>query len=181
VNVRSRGIQFGTRYAPIDIENGGSYASDNHLGAISIGATWEENALMIAESKIRSGSDVDGGLALVDQVRDAQSSGLAHVSGTGLTQTQAIEQCRSERRVGLYLRGLAFYDARRWGVTAPAASGGGRANANILVPGNLIGPAGTPATLLPCFIDYDFVDYWDVPQNELDFNAASSSSAPVKN
>jgi len=185
VNVRSRGIQFGTRYAPINIEDGGSYASDAHLGAISIGATWEENNLMIAEAKIRSGSDIDGGLALIDQVRTAQSAGLAPIAGTGLTQDQAIEQLRSERRVGLYLRGLAFYDARRWGVTAPAANGGGRANANILVPGNLLVPPGSttvpPATILPCFIDYDFVDYWDVPQNELDFNAAASGSAPVKN
>jgi starch-binding outer membrane protein, SusD/RagB family len=140
---------------------------------------------MIAEAKVRSGSDIDGGLALVDQVRTSQGSGLAKVSGTGLTQVQAIEQVRSERRVGLYLRGLAWYDARRWGVTTPAAQGGGRANANILVPGTfLIIPPSTvvpPATLLPCFIDYDFVDYWDVPQNELDFNAPATGSAPIKN
>jgi hypothetical protein len=185
VNVRSRGIQFGTRYAPVDIENGGTYATDNHLGAISIGATWEENALMIAEAKVRSGSDIDGGLALVDQVRTAQGAALAATSGTGLTQAQAIEQVRSERRVGLYLRGLAWYDARRWGVTTPVAQGGGRINANILVPGTfLVIPPSTvipPATLLPCVMDYDFVDYWDVPQNEIDFNAPATGSAPIKN
>jgi hypothetical protein len=179
VNLRNRGIQFGTRWNVINIEDGGSYASDQDLGQISIGGTWEENTLMIAEAKIRTGSDIDGGLTLVDQVRDAQGAGLAHTAGTGLTQAQAIEQFRSERRVGLYMRGLAFYDARRWGVTAPAASGGGRSNANVLVPGSLVDSSS--AVLLPCFIEYDYLDYWDVPQNELDFNPATSTSAPVKN
>lgn len=178
VNVRNRGIQFGTRWNVTDIENGGSYATDNSIGAVSIGGTWEENTLMIAEAKIRTGSDIDGGLALVDQVRDAQGAGLPHVANTELTQPQAIEELRRERRVALYLRGLAFYDARRWGVTAPAAAGGGRANADVLVPGSLIN--GTSAAILPCFIDYNFVDYWDVPQNELDFNTAAPNSAPTK-
>ena len=179
VNVRSRGIQFGSRWNVIDIENGGTYATDNSIGSISIGGTWEENSLMIAEAKIRMGTDIDGGLTLVDEIRDAQNSGLAHVAHTGLTQPEALEQFRSERRVGLYLRGLAWYDARRWGVTAPAASGGGRTNANVLVPGNLVG--GTAAVILPCALDYDYMDYWDVPQNELDFNAAAPGSAPIHN
>jgi hypothetical protein len=74
---------------------------------------------------------------------------------------------------------VAFYDARRWGVTAPAASGGGRANANVLVPGNIIGAAS--ATILPCFMDYNYLDYWDIPKNELDFNAALPGSAPIHN
>src|SRR5206468_8417347 len=168
VNVRNRGIQFGTRFGVKDIENGGAYATDNSIGAVSISTTWEENALMIAEAKIRTGSDIEGGLALIDQVRTAQGAGLAPVAGAGLTQAQAIEQLRSERRVALYLRGVAFYDARRWGVTAPASTGGGRANANVLVPGSLIN--STSAKILPCFIDYNYMDYWDVPQNELDFN-----------
>lgn len=179
VNVRNRGIQFGTRWNVVDIEDGGTYATDNSIGAVSIAGTWEENALMIAEAKIRTGSDIDGGLALVDKVRDAQGAGLAPVANTGLTQAQAIEELRSERRVSLYLRGLAFYDARRWGVTAPVASGGGRSNANVLIPGSLIG--STQATILPCQIDYSYLDYWDIPQNELDFNAAAAGSAPIKN
>ncbi|MFL5740365.1 MAG: RagB/SusD family nutrient uptake outer membrane protein [Flavisolibacter sp.] len=178
VNVRNRGIQFGTRWNVVDIENGGSYATDNNTGAVSIGATWEENQLMIAEAKIRSGSDVQGGLTIIDNIRDAQGAGLAHIAGTGLTQAQAIDQLRSERRVALYLRGVAFYDARRWGITAPASAGGGRANANVLVPGSLIN--STSAKLLPCFIDYNYMDYWDVPQNELDFNVTAPGSAPVK-
>ncbi|MDQ6814782.1 MAG: RagB/SusD family nutrient uptake outer membrane protein [Bacteroidota bacterium] len=179
INVRSRGIQFGTRYNVKNIEDGGSFATSNSLGAISIGGTWEENALMVAEAKIRTGSDIEGGLAIIDQIRDAQKAGLAKVANTGLTQTQAIEEFRRERRIALYLRGVAFYDARRWGITASAANGGGRANANVLVPGDLIGSAS--AAIVPCFINYDFLDYWDVPQNELDFNAAEPGSAPIAN
>ena len=179
VNVRNRGIQFGTRWNVVDIENGGTYATDNSIGAVSIAGTWEENSLMIAEGKIRTGTDVEGGLAIVDQIRDAQGAGIAHVAGTGLTQDQAIEELRRERRVALYLRGVAFYDARRWGVTASVANGGGRANANVVVPGSLIG--STKATVLPCLIDYNYVDYFDVPQNELDFNSAAVGSAPIKN
>ena len=179
VNVRNRGIQFGTRYFVIDIENGGNYATDNSMGAVSIAGTWEENSLMIAEGKIRTGSDVEGGLTLVDAVRDAQGAGLNHVANTGLTLAQATEEFRIERRVALYLRGVAFYDARRWGVTTAVANGGGRAGANILVPGSLTGNAS--ATIVPCLVDYNYVDYWDVPQNELDFNGAAVGSAPIKN
>ncbi len=180
VNVRNRGIQFGTRYNVIDIENGGNFSTNNSMGAVSIAGTWEENSLMIAEGKIRTGADIDGGLTLVDAVRDAQGAGLAHVANTGLTQLQATEEFRKERRVALYLRGVAFYDARRWGVTAAVANGGGRAGANILVPaGSLTGSSS--AMIVPCLVDYNYVDYWDVPQNELDFNAAAVGSAPIKN
>jgi hypothetical protein len=185
VNVRSRGIQFGTRYLPTDVEKGGFYATDNHQGTVPISPTWEENALMIAEAKIRSGSDISGGLTLIDQVRASQNAGLLPAASHGLSPDSAIAQLRSERRIGLYMHGLAWYDARRWGVTAPASQGGGRANANIVVPGTLLVPPGTPnpppATLLPCFIDYNFVDYWDVPQNELDFNPAGAGSAKIAN
>jgi len=179
VNVLNRGIQFGTRYLAAYVENGGSYATNNHQGAIPIAPTWEENTLMIAEARIRSGNDIEGGLTLIDQVRDADSAYLPHVAGTGLSQDSAIAQLRSERRTGLYMRGVAWYDARRWGVTSPKAQGGGRANANILVPGSLI--SSSAAQLLPCFMDYNFVDYWDVPQNELDFNPAGAGSAKIAN
>ena len=179
VNVRNRGIQFGTRYHVINIEKGGTYATDASVGALSIAGTWEENTLMIAEAKIRTGSDIDGGLALVDAVRDAQGAALAPVANTGLTQAQATEEFRRERRVALYLRGVSFYDARRWGVTTAVANGGGRVGANILVPAGLTGSSS--AMILPCLVDYNYVDYWDVPQNELDFNVAAAGSAPIRN
>ena len=180
VNVRSRGIQFGTRYGIVDIEDGGLYATENYQGTVPIAPTWEETALMVAECDIYSGS-IDAGLSLIDQVRASQNAGLPILAGSGITMDSAISQLHSERRIGLYHHNVAWYDARRWGVTAPASSGGGRANANVLVPGSLIGGGSTPATILPCFIDYHFTDYWDVPRNELDFNPPSTNSAPVIN
>jgi starch-binding outer membrane protein, SusD/RagB family len=180
VNVRSRGIQFGTRYIPTYIENGGSFATNEQLGVVPIAPTYEENALMIAEADLYLGN-ISQGDALIDQVRSYQNAGLPPAASHGLILDSAVAQLHSERRIGLYDRGVAWYDARRWGVTAPASSGGGRANANVLVPGSLIGGGSTPATILPCFIDYDFVDYWDVPQNELAFNPAAGGSAPVAN
>jgi hypothetical protein len=178
VNVRSRGIQFGTRYGVVDIENGGLYGTENFQGTVPIAPTWEENALMIAEAKIESGSDISGGLTLIDQVRASQNSGLPPAASHGVTLDSARAQLRSERRIGLYLHNVAWYDARRWGITAPASAGGGRTG-NVLVPGSVISQAA--ATLLPCFIEYNFSDYWDVPQNELDFNPAGAGSAPITN
>ena len=181
VNIRGRGLQFGNRYDPVSIEDGGLYASNDNSGIINIAGTWDENALMTAEAKIRSGSDIEGGLQLIDAVRSAQNATLDAVAGKGLTQTQAIEELRRERRIGLLLRGLAFYDARRWGITDPVSSGGGRANAIVLIPPDVLGLPGTsPPQPLPCIIDYRYMDYWDVPQNELDFNAPGAGSVPVK-
>ena len=181
VNVLNRGIQFGTRYIPQDIEKGGKYATENYspTATVPIAPTWEETALMMAEVNIYSGS-VDAGLQLIDQVRASQNAGLPALAGSGISQADAIAQLHSERRIGLYLHNTSWYDARRWGITTPVAQGGGRTG-NIVVPGTLIGPSGTPATVLPCLIDYAFSDYWDIPQNELDFNPAGSGSAPIHN
>jgi hypothetical protein len=177
VNVLNRGIQFGTRYAAVDIEKGGRYATENYSGTVPIAPTWEETALMTAEADIYLGS-IDAGLKLIDQVRASQGAGLPPLAGSGISQDSAITQLHSERRIGLYLHNVSWYDARRWGITAPASQGGGRTG-NIVVPGSLIG--GTAAKVLPCFINYSFSDYWDVPQNELDFNPAGSGSAPTRN
>jgi len=181
VNNTSRGIQFGTRYVAQLIENGGYWATFNHSGYSPFACTYEENALMLAEASIRTGA-IDPGLALVDQVRTFQGAGLTAVSGTGLSQALAIEELRKERRIGLYMRGLAFYDARRWGVTAPASAGGGRANCNVVVPNNLLGnPAATGFTVLPCFMDYNYMDYWDVPATEFSYNPPASGSVAIAN
>jgi hypothetical protein len=180
VNERGRGLQFGTRWNPVFIENGGLYATGDNRGTVPWACSYEENQLMKAEALIRTGS-IDAGLALVDQVRDFQNSGLAHVAGTGLTATQALEEFRRERRVALFLWGTAFYDARRWGVTKPAAQGGGRANAIVIIPGNLLTPQQAGSIPTPCFMEYNYMDYWDVPQNELDFNTAGAQSPPLKN
>ena len=70
-------------------------------------------------------------------------------------------------------RGLAFYDARRWGVIVSTANGGGRTG------WNLIDNTGTLQTNVT--IDYNYLDYWDVPGNELSYNPAKSGSAAVVN
>ncbi|MBD0349876.1 MAG: hypothetical protein ICV65_01850, partial [Flavisolibacter sp.] len=86
---------------------------------------------------------------------------------------------RRERRVALFLKGTAFYDARRWGIIQPKAQGGGRAGGIVLIPGNLLG-TNSAFEAVPCFLDYSYMEYWDVPQNELDFNAPAPGAAPVK-
>lgn len=175
VNIRSRGIQFGSRYTPVAIENGGYWTTaDAKAGKHLWAGSWEENALMLAEVQIRNGN-IDAGLTYVDAVRTAQGAGLAAVAGTGLNQAQALEELRRERRIGLCLRGVAFYDARRWGVTAPKSQGGGRANAIVLVPGNLINSPTYQA--LPCFIEYNYMDYWDIPVDETAYNVPTT---PIK-
>lgn len=177
-NIRNRGLQFGTRWAVTNVEDGGSYASNQNEGLLSVAGTYEENKLMMAEAYIRTGQ-IDQGLAIIDEIRDYQDANLYPVSGTGLTQAQAIEELRRERRVALFMRGLAFYDARRWGVTAPSAQGGGRANAVVYLPAALAGTAID--TVRNCFMEYNYMDYLDVPLNEVDFNAAAPGSAPIKN
>jgi hypothetical protein len=179
VNVLNRGIQFGTRYAPVDVEKGGLYATEDYssLAQVSIAPTYEENALMLAECDIYLGN-VNAGLQLIDQVRAYQNAGLPLLAGSGISQDSAISQLHSERRMGLYLHNVSWYDARRWGITAPASQGGGRIG-NIVVPGSLIDSAA--AKVLPCFINYSFTDYWDVPHNETDFNAPGAGSAAVSN
>jgi hypothetical protein len=181
VNRSSRGIQFGGRYFFTAIQNGGYWSSNARTGFQNFAGSWEENALMLAEVEIRN-NQVNAGLAYIDQVRTANGAGLTATVGTSLTQAQALEELRRERRIALTLRGLAFYDARRLGIITKASSGGGRANANVVVPNSLIGktPAGS-WTLLPTFIDYNYLDYWDVPVTEFSYNAPGSGSPAIAN
>lgn len=173
-----RGSSFNTRFALIDggtgLAAGAKIFANGAPGAneISLAGTYEENQLMLAEAKIYTG-DLNGGLGHVDNVRTYQGAGLTAVSGTGLTQAQAITELRRERRIALGFLGLSFYDARRWGITEPISAGGGRTGA-IVVTAN--GTVFNNAT-----IEYRFLDYWDVPDNELVYNKPSASSAAVKN
>lgn len=173
----SRGNAFNTRWQLVD---GGKKLpgvitlSDRAAGAteLYLAGSYEENELMKAEALINTGK-IEEGLQSIDAVRAAQGAGLAAVAGTGLTLDQAKEELRRERRVGLVFRGLSFYDARRWGVIDPVASGGGRKGAVIVDKAGKVSTNGT--------IEYNFLDYWDVPDNELKYNPAVSGSAPTKN
>lgn len=178
VNRSARGIQFGGRYYLTAIQNGGYWSTNARTGFANFAGSWEENSLMLAEAEIRNNS-IEAGLKYIDDVRVANGAGLAPTVGTGLNQAQALEELRKERRIGLTLKGLAFYDARRWGVTE---KGKGRKDANVVVPNSLLGitPAGG-YTILPTFMDYNYLDYWDVPVTEFSYNAPAAGSAAIAN
>ncbi len=148
--------------------------ADNTPGnqEVYIAGSYEENALMQAEALINTGS-IDQGLALVDAVRVYQQAGLTAVSGTGLTTSQALEELRKERRIALLFRGTAFYDARRWGVIYDISKGGGRTGCVVLTPDGVLHTNVT--------INYNFMDYWDVPADESELNPSASGAAPTKN
>ncbi len=168
-----RGNSFNTRYS---LKYGGNGAAgvitwaNNVIGAneITLAGTYEENELMKAEALIMTGQ-IDKGAESIDAVRTYQGAGLAPL-GTGLTQAAAYEQLRRERRIALAFKGLSFYDARRWDIIAPDKS---RTGTTVV---SVTGAVSTNATIV-----YGFLDYWDVPDNELAYNPAAAGSAPTRN
>jgi hypothetical protein len=167
-----RGNSFNTRWALLDGGNnidGVVVMCDRSDGGyeLYISGFYEENELMKAEANIYLGN-IDTGLASIDDVRDYQGASLAAASGTGLTAAQAKEELRSERRVALAFRGYGFYDARRWGVISTGRTG--------CVVVDKAGVVNTNATIM-----YNFLDYWDVPDNELVYNKPSDVAVVTKN
>lgn len=165
-----RGNSFNTRWQLVNKGKGVAGAlvySNQDVGQheLYLAGTYEENELMKAEAKINTG-DIAGGLTSIDAVRTFQGAGLATLSG--LTADAAKEELRKERRVALAFRGLAFYDARRLEIIT-----NGRKGAVVV---DKAGKVSTNAT-----IQYNFLDYWDVPDNELAYNPAAAGSAPIKN
>lgn len=172
-----RGHVFNTRYRLINKGNGMAgvkvYTNTDAGGEeLFLASSYEENELMKAEALIYTGS-IDAGLTSIDAVRTSQGAGLTAVANTGLTLAQAKEELRRERRVALPFIGLSFYDARRWGVINPKTQGGGRTGCVVVT--------GTGAVNTNVTIEYNFLDYWDVPDNELVYNPPATGSAPVKN
>ena len=171
------GFTFSTRYSLV---SGGFGASgvyvygNNTVGAyeLFIGASYEENQLMLAEANIRTGN-IDAGLTYLDNVRTYQGAGLSAVSGTGLDLAGAMNELVMERRAALAFRGISFYDARRWGWTYDISKGGGNYNAVVYTSDKKL---NTHAT-----INYNFLDYWDVPADESDLNPPATGSAAIKN
>lgn len=165
-----RGNSFNTRWQLVNKGKGQAgvvVLSNQDVGGyeLYLAGTYEENELMKAEAKLYT-DDIAGGLSSIDAVRTYQGAGLTTLSG--LTQAQALEELRKERRVALVFRSLSFYDARRWGVITD-----GRKGAVVV---DKAGKLNTNAT-----INYNFLDYWDVPDNELAYNPAAANSAPTKN
>tara|TARA_R110002096_G_scaffold163757_1_gene331338 strand:- start:553 stop:2127 length:1575 start_codon:yes stop_codon:yes gene_type:complete len=163
VNRAGRGIQYGTRFGLI--ENADYSITENNKANIYFAGTYSENELMKAEALIFS-SQTDAGLALIDGIRDHQQAALPATSGTGLNMDEALEELRVERRIGLFLRGVTFYDARRWDITKTPRSG-----LSVL---DGLGNVNTNATF-----NYNYLDYWSVPDQELEFNEPNEGSVPV--
>jgi hypothetical protein len=174
------GFTFGTRWELLNAQlnpvagNNAFQIADKTPGnqEVFIGPSYEENELMKAEALINTGQ-IDLGLASVDAVRTYQGAGLPAVSGTGLTLAAAKEELRKERRLSLLFRGTALYDARRWGIIYDISKGGGRTGCVVLTPAGVL---NTNAT-----INYNFLDYWDVPADEFVLNPPAAGSAPIKN
>jgi hypothetical protein len=138
---------------------------------VVMASSWEENALMAAEAYIRLGN-INAGLTLIDAVRTAQGAGVAAVAGTGLTLAQAMSELASERRVTLVFRGLSFYDSRRWGWSYATSLGGGAYNQFV---------RNSSTNYTNATINYDFVDFWDIPADEVVLNPPSANSVSIVN
>jgi starch-binding outer membrane protein, SusD/RagB family len=172
-----RGISFNTRWHMIDGGNG--MAGVIVLGTRNVGeyelymaTTYEENELMKAEAMINT-NNVEGGLAVLDGLRTLQGAGLAPLVGHNLTAAAANVILKKERRVELAFRGLSFYDARRWGVIYDGRSGC-----------VVVGPDGVTADHplnVNATINYNYLDYWDVPDNDIAFNPPAAGSDPTTN
>ncbi|MBO9640602.1 MAG: RagB/SusD family nutrient uptake outer membrane protein, partial [Siphonobacter aquaeclarae] len=169
-------MTFGTRWSIVDGGKGaaGVYVYGNRtVGAyeLYIAGSYEENALMLAEANIRLGK-ISTGLAFLDDVRSYQGAGIATVADKNLVVADALQELVQERRVALVFRGLSFYDSRRWGWTYDIANGGGSYNNTVL---SSSGTVNTKAV-----INYNFLDYWDIPADESSLNP-TTSSVPTKN
>jgi hypothetical protein len=127
---------------------------------------------------LRGINSVQGGTApmiLVDGVEvrgtDLQSIDVNIIDRVEVVQAAALEFLRRERRVALAFKGLSFYDARRYDIIDPTKS---RTGCTLLA--GTAGVLNTNATIV-----YGFLDYWDVPDNEIVYNPALTGSAPTKN
>jgi starch-binding outer membrane protein, SusD/RagB family len=163
---------FTTRYSLLD--GGQSRPGVYVFGTRTVGryelfiaGSHEENDLMRAEANIRLGN-VEAGLAQVDAVRASMGAGLAATAGTQLTAAQALRELVRERRVALFSRGLSYYDIRRWGWTYDIANGGGSYGNTVVTSAGVVNRNVT--------INYNFMDYWDVPADEAVLNPNTSST-----
>ncbi|MBN8822182.1 MULTISPECIES: RagB/SusD family nutrient uptake outer membrane protein [unclassified Spirosoma] len=173
VNTYKNNYIYTTRYNMVD---GGSGTAGVYVyGTTAVGAyelyiagSYEENALMLAEANMRLGN-IEAGLGYVDAVRTYQGAGVAPVAGTGLTLSKALTELTKERRTALFSRGLAYYDSRRWGWTYDISAGGGSYGNTVVTTAGVVNKNVT--------INYNFMDYWDVPADESVLNPSTSGVA----
>ena len=127
---------------------------------------------MLAEANIRLGN-IATGLSFVDAVRDYQGSGVAHVSGVVTDLPTAMKELTCESRVALFGRGVSFYNVRRWGWIYDISAGGGQFGQWLY---NADGTYDTNVT-----VDYNFMDYWDIPADETQLNPPAAGTSPILN
>lgn len=175
---QDRGISFNTRYTLLKYGKGLPgvivYANtDAGANEISLCGTYEENELMKAEATLYianfSAAGIATAMGYIENVRNYQGAGLPSIIGTD--KPTALNLLRKERRIALAFKGLSFYDARRWDLIAPDKS---RTGCTLL--SGSTGNINTNATIV-----YGFLDYWDVPDNEIVYNPAKAGSAETKN
>ena len=161
-STRGRGIQYNSRFRVID-----TYATQTSTEPEVkwYFVSYEENQLMRAEAQLNLGNS--GAAAdLIDEVRSYQGAigdgGLSEIDDSA-SSDEIQDMLYSERRIGLFLRGLPFYDARRYGIIT---SEPGRTGVTVVTNE---GEVNTDASIY-----YNYVPYWPIPDVELTFNPSSS-------
>lgn len=146
------------------------YASVNTGESPMYFVSAEENELMLAEAELGLGNPAAAAVH-INNVRNMplQQAGLPDL----VTATE--QDLRDERRAALFMRGLAFYDARRFNELKPRAEGGGVSGVWVYRL-----DANTQQLVLEdnSTIYYDFVEFWDVPEAETDFNSIPGEQTP---
>lgn len=144
--------------------DGTPYASSTPGSAPQYILSAEENKLMLAEAELALGNP---GVAAgwIDDVRSMplQQAGLAPLG------TATLQDIRNERKVALFGRAVAFYDARRLGDIDAKADGGGIFGVwvyHIDANNNLVLDEG--ANLF-----FDFLPYYAIPDAEAVFNGTA--------
>lgn len=148
---------------------GTPYASTNP-GTPQFVLSAEENKLMLAEAELMLGDPV-AAAGWIDDVRSMplQGAGLAPLGSA------TLQDIRNERKVALFGRALAFYDARRYGELAARADGGGVQDVWVYHLDN----TGTLVLDPDANLYFDFVHYLEVPAHETDFNSPPGDTAPT--
>ena len=70
-----------------------------------------------AEAIIETNGDIDQAVALINRIRTERDDVKITSLPTGLTQAEARERLRHERRIEFAMEGLYWMDIKRWGIT----------------------------------------------------------------
>ncbi len=111
-----------------------------------------------AEAIIETGGDIDEAIALVNQIRTERDDVTLTSLPTGLSQEEAREELRHERRIEFALEGLYWADIKRWGICSD------------IYPLEIYNYDGS---LIETKFPNGYLDYYDllpIPDNEISLN-----------